>query len=130
MYKYKSDGHCVTPTAEAIKNGTVLRTVEEDGGVSPFSDMVVISIWYETKNGDRRSCDHLRQALSKVNAEWGLDYSYKIRVECARPAVYASTGDCLMGIEKCTLYPDRILKNNYIKVVEMITGEVASWVKP
>lgn len=134
MSKYKNDGHNVEPNAKVIRMGTVLRMVSADGGVSPFSDTVVIGIWMDDKGGNRSSFATVEEALEACRKEWGLgrpldNNDYRVNVVLARPYLYASTiGICfnwLTGVEKFSATPTQILK--HYKVVEMSTGEAADY---
>ena len=100
-----SDGHVREAVACEIKIGIVVRRVSDDGGISPFSDTVVIGM----DKADEYGC---------------------VLVHLARPYLYADNiggnmPNWLQGVERYTCGLNTLLSTYY--VVEMSDGKLATY---
>lgn len=128
MTTYVSDGHTVPPDFNLIRIGTMIRRLQHEDVVEPFSDSIVLGIWYEDKNVYKRSFPTLAAAVEWCGAE-KADVT-AIQIELARPYLYAdSIGICfnwLSGVERFRCSMNGI---NHYRVVVSSRGEPVSFTK-
>jgi hypothetical protein len=128
--EYKTDGYTRTPLAEEIKIGAALRRpnrqpIPYQDGLSAFSDSIVLGIWTDEghRHGGRRSYQDGAEALKEAPKD------SIIRVEIARPYLYASTiGICfnwLQGVEHYAATLQQVLEN--YQVILLASGKVQNY---
>ncbi len=121
MAKFQCDGHIGEILECHIEKGTVLRSIESDGGQSSFSDCVILDVFYRDGRGMRVPSN---------------DSPYKYRdpvayVKLARPYAFVSgAGTCcpsvLTGVEEVEISVEKLLlKSSRYRVVLQSTGLAA-----
>jgi hypothetical protein len=136
MSKHECDGHARAFTEEGeVRIGVVVRRYQSDGGLSTFSDTVIVGITYgeefrrkhfsDLTSAYTAYCEEMRLGLA-VNRK---DTAYRgIQIHLARPYLYAdSIGTSinhLTGVEKHSTSAARLLDE--YNLIEMSTGKPAT----
>lgn len=125
--KYEGDGHLETIDPERLTLGCVVRMTSQGGGMSAFSDNVVIGMYVMWGTQRRKTAvsdkEHFLTLDAALKAATKDDY---VMVVLTRPYLYASNvfgsmPNWLQGVERYEVYGNRITESH--KVVVQATGE-------